>query len=595
MAIWDQLLKKIIGPVVNDSIVELNKVKADDIQKAGLIAQVPLWALTPVGAPGAAGGVQRMFPKGVRYPILRDFSLMYPVLRSCVNYRKRQINSLAWDITPKNVSPTDDTKKKKEVENVKEFFQHPTGDKNSTMRTFIDQIIEDIIVLDSVAVYRRKNRGGGIYGYQPIDAATIELILYEDGTIPQPPAPAFIQKVRGQVTTKLTSDELIYRVMNPRTNTPYGLSNVETLVITITTALKLSAYNLNYFTEGNIPEGFVELPKDIASNPDQLKLWQEAWDAMMSGDPRGQRKIKFLPEGMKFTPLKKTDDMKFEQFEKWLMMVTCSVMEVTPQSIGMQSGVVKGAVEAEWQIGKERGLYPLASLLKEIFDSIIQEDLGHNDLEWVWTNLNPSNLQEEADVFSTLVKSGAVSVDEYRIGQGMTPIGLGAYIMTPTGPVLVKDFITQAPGATAVAVSQFKPNLTPVQNAPKPKVDQTSQPEGPTKKIEDVKEQLEEFTKNPSATDVVEELKRWKRAAANDLKLGREFRNFQSQLIDSRTQSLIKSGLKSISGKDALDQLFDPFIGQQNNIIGAMLDLYDEIGSLTDYDHPSAEKNEKSD
>ncbi len=591
MAIWDSLLKKIIGPVVSESFADLNK-NADDIKKAGLIAQVPAWAVTPINAPGGTGAVQRPFPRGVRYPILRDFALMYPVLRAAINYRKRQINSLDWDITPKKVSFADDGQKRKQVDSVKDFFKHPTGEVNTTTRTFIDQIIEDIIVLDAVAIYRRKNRGGGIYGYQPIDASTIELILYEDGTIPKPPEPAFIQKVKGQVTARLTSDELIYRIMNPRTNTPYGLSNVETLILTVTTALKLSAYNLNYFTEGNIPEGFVELPKDIASSPDQLKLWQESWDAMMSGDPRGQRKIKFLPEGMKFTPLKKTDDMKFEAFEKWLMTVTCSVMEVTPLSIGFQterSG--KGAAAAEWQIGKERGPYPLANLLKEIFDGIIQEDLGHKDLEWVWTNLNPSNLQEEANVFSTLVKSGAVSVDEYRTGQGMAPIGLGPYIMTPTGPVLVKDFINQPEGATAVATSQFKPNLTPIQNAPKPKVDQTSLPEGPTKKVEDVREQIKEFTN----ADIVEELKRWKRAAANDLKLGRDFRNFQSQLIDPRTQSLIKSGLKSIKGKDELDQLFDPFIGQQNSIIGAMLDLYDEIGNLTDYDHPSAEKNEKSD
>ena len=44
----------------------------------------------------------------------------------------------------------------------------------------------------------------------------------------------------------MTNDELIYRIMNPRTYTPHGLSPVESLILTITTALKLATYNLSY-------------------------------------------------------------------------------------------------------------------------------------------------------------------------------------------------------------------------------------------------------------------------------------------------------------------------------------------------------------
>ncbi|GAJ20004.1 unnamed protein product, partial [marine sediment metagenome] len=58
------------------------------------------------------------------------------------------------------------------------------------------------------------------------------------------------------------------------------------------------SFNLSYLTEGNVPEGFVKLPRDIASSRDQLKEWQDAWDAMLAGDPRFQRKLKFLPEGL---------------------------------------------------------------------------------------------------------------------------------------------------------------------------------------------------------------------------------------------------------------------------------------------------------
>src|SRR5690606_13531779 len=118
-----------------------------------------------------------------------------------------------------------------------------------------------------------------------------------------------------------------------------------------------------------------------ASDPDQLTQWQNAWDAMFSGDPTFQRKIKFLPEGMNWNPIKKPGEMEFERFEKWLLLNTCSVMEVAPQAIGFQFERGKGATETEWEIGKERGLYPTANLLKEVFDEIIQEDMGMDHLE----------------------------------------------------------------------------------------------------------------------------------------------------------------------------------------------------------------------
>src|SRR3989304_4845138 len=66
----------------------------------------------------------------------------------------------------------------------------------------------------------------------------------------------------------------------------FGFALLESLIITVTTALRLQAYSLGALTEGNIPEGFVELPRDIASSRDQVKEWQGAWGALLSGGPR---------------------------------------------------------------------------------------------------------------------------------------------------------------------------------------------------------------------------------------------------------------------------------------------------------------------
>lgn len=581
MAIWDKIIKRIVDPVVTDAINQINQTpdpqqSEDWLSKASLVYALPR---------GAGEIVNKDLPSNVSFDTLRSFATYYPILRACINYRKRQVAQLDWDIAPIEVV-LDKTKKeqfKKDGDTIKDFLKYPTGDKTVSFRTFTSKVLEDLLVLDAVAVYRRLTRKKTLYGFLPVDASTIELVLNEDGTTPTPPEDAYVQKVNGQEIARLSSDELIYRVMNPRTHTPYGLSPVETLILIVTTALKLTKYNLSYLTEGNVPEGLVELPKDIASNPDQLRLWQEAWDAMFSGDARYQRKIKFLPEGMKYTPTKKADEMQFERFEKWLLMCTCAVMEVSPNSIGFDFDRGKGAAETQWEIGKERGLIPTAAFLKEIFDQIIQDDLKQKELQFVWTNINPTNQKEEAEVFSKLVGTGAISVDEWRVAEGYEPIGLSHYLITPVGPILVKDLIESSEAGTPIlpmgytqggeATPGTKPSVVP-DKGKKPKSSETP----PAKKadISSVADKIKEGVHS----EVVEELKRWRKAATNDFKESRDFREFKTDLIDTRTQSVIKQGLKMVKTKEELDQLFNPFINEENLTLSAMLDLYDEVSKL---------------
>jgi len=581
--IWTKLLKSAFSPIINEGVNEKLKQFKEETIATSLAKQVSTTSL-----PNEFRSESRNFAKGIGANTLRDFSIYYPILRACINYRKRQINQLTWDITPTKVIK--DVKEKeaatKEAESIKKFFTNPTGDKTISFRTFCNKIIEDLMVLDAVSLYKRKTRGGETLGYLPIDASTIELVINQDGTTPNAPQTAYIQKISGKKVAELSVDELIYRVMNPRTNSPYGLSLVETLILVVTTALKLSSYNLSYLTEGNIPEGFIELPKDIASNQDQLNSWQVAWDAMISGDPKYQRKIKFLPEGMKWNPIRKPEDMQFDRFEKWLLQQTCSVMEVPPQSIGFDFERGKGATEAEWEIGKERGQYPLANLLKELFDHIVQEDMGKTDFEFTWTNINPTNRKEEADVFKALVGTGAVSVDEWRLGEGLEPLGCPPYVMTPVGPIFVHDLVNMSASGNAILPASYSlNNPVPTEGVtPKPAASTKTKDESKVTttttdektKDEKIANKLDSFSRN----EVVDELKRWKRAALNDMKQTKGFREFKTVVIDPRTQKIVKDALGNVKNRDELNDLFDPFIARENQIVTSVMELYDEIADI---------------
>ena len=463
---------------------------------------------------------------------------------------------------------TDETvQDKKNIENskkLKQLFKYPTGKKDSSFTNWIKQILEDLLVIDAVAIYRKKNRRGDIIGYLPVDGATIVLKLENDGTTPEPPAIAYIQKINGQEVAELTTEDLIYAMMNPRTHSAYGLAPLESLIITVTTALKLQAYSLGFLTEGNIPEGFVTLPRDIASSRDQLKEWQEAWDAMLSGDPRFQRKLKFLPEGMKYQPARQTADMTFERFEKWLLQTTCSAFGLHPSAIGFNFDVNRSSAQSLWEAGRERGLFPTALFLKEIMDRMVQDDLGHPELQFTWTNIDPTNKVDEAKVVTSLINAGLMAVDEWRLGEGLKPIGIkDPFIMTPVGPMFLKDLAAQS-AAGQQPIAPYKP---PTQMKPS----DTNRLPIPSQA-------------RASQGDYIQEIRKWKKVALNDFKNKKPIRDFETDIIDKRTCDLIKSELTKVKDKEEIRGVFRPFIEKKHLTNNALLSLYDGIDDIISKD-----------
>lgn len=546
---------------------------------------------------GIGGTSEKPGSRGVSFNVLRNLANYYPIARACVNYLKTQMAQLDWDISVLSEEQEEGSKKlsdkdKATTKELKNFFKYPTGDKTVTFRRFMATCLEDVLVIDALALYRRKKKIGNTFGYLPIDGATIKLRVNDDGTVPEPPETAYIQVINGKQVAELTTEDMIYGVMNPRTITPYGMAPLETLVVTVSTALRLQSYNLSYLTEGNVPEGFVELPKDVASSPQQLEKWQKTWDAMMAGDPRAMSRLRFLPEGMKYTPTKKAEDMSFERFERWLLQNTCAGFGVPPQNIGFTYEVNKATGEVQWQVGREKGLTPLATFMKEIYDQIIQDDMGYENFEFVWTNLNPTNAKEEADVFSELVDKGAVSVDEWRAGEGLAPIGLGHYIKTSSGIVLVKNFLANGGDTSQNAQTGGQGNQVPADQLTEvnPK-DLPKEITGGAKQNQTPKEQtnasvggqqvptgkLMKFSNNELASD---DLKKWKRVAIHDLERGKPMRDFKTDSVDDRVKSLIKEGLKKVSTTKEITELFDPFLSPESRIISAVLDLYDDLGEV---------------
>ena len=84
--------------------------------------------------------------------------------------------------------------------------------------------------------------------------------------------------------------------------------------MTVNIALRRDAATLDYYRAGSTPDAFATLPKEWTA--DQIRSFQDYFDALMSGNLARRRKIKFMPADFKLIetrqpPLK-------DQYDEWL-------------------------------------------------------------------------------------------------------------------------------------------------------------------------------------------------------------------------------------------------------------------------------------
>jgi phage portal protein BeeE len=130
--------------------------------------------------------------------------------------------------------------------------------------------------------------------------------------------------LHGVPAADFSSDELLYLPRNVRSHRLYGMSPVEQIALTINIALRRDAATLDYYRSGSVPDSFATLPKEWTV--DQIRQFQDYFDALMSGNLARRRMVKFIPADFKLTetrqpPLK-------DSYDEWLARVICYAFSV---------------------------------------------------------------------------------------------------------------------------------------------------------------------------------------------------------------------------------------------------------------------------
>ena len=239
-------------------------------------------------------------------------------------------------------------------------------------------LLEDLLVVDAATIYPRFDRGGKLYALDVIDGATIKPLIGEDGRAPEPPDPAWQQVLHGVPAADFSAGELLYLPRNLRAHRLYGMSPVEQVALTVNIALRREAATLDYYRAGSSPDAFATLPKEWTS--DQIRQFQDYFDALMSGNSARRRMLKFMPADFKLIearqpPLK-------DLYDEWLARVICYAFSVPATPFVAQ--VNRATSETMRMQATQEGLVPLKTWIKSALDQVIQVCMGEPNLKFVW-------------------------------------------------------------------------------------------------------------------------------------------------------------------------------------------------------------------
>src|SRR6185437_11255622 len=233
----------------------------------------------------------------------------------------------------------------------------------------------------------------------------------------------------------------------PRPHKLYGLSPVEQIVMTVNIALRRQAMQLHHFTEGNVPPGLLNAPEGW--NVEQIRQFQEWFDSVLAGNTASRSRLVWGPAGTKYQPFKEAPYK--DEFDEWLARIVCFAFSLPPTPFIHQ--INRATAEQAQEAALAEGLAPLMGWVKRLADHVIQDRMGHADLEFAWVDLRPIEPKEQAEILALYVKEGIKTRNEARglLGDDPLPGGDALMVDTAHGPLALAP---QMPGAAATAAKR---------------------------------------------------------------------------------------------------------------------------------------------
>jgi SPP1 gp7 family putative phage head morphogenesis protein len=375
------------------------------------------------------------------FALLREIADTWDLLRIIIETVKDRICSIPWDVRliaepgEKKSDLEARTKDDPRIAAVRQFLKFPDG--IHPWRDWLRMGLEDMLVLDAWAIYLERDLKGKIANLRPIDGATIERVVTDQGFTPQGADKdgkkdvAYQQILYGVPAIDLTTDDLVYTMRNPRTWKRYGYGPVEQMVVTIAIGISRQQFVMNEYKEGNIPEAICFLPSDVPI--DKVKEAQDWFDTVFAGNLAMRRRLTFLPGyGNSDRPFRPNIVFPKQQllkdiFDEWQMQIVAYGMGTTPQALMKMMNRATAQQSAE--SAEEEGLEPKLRTVEDVINHVIQDPdkMGFDDIEFSYQPRRETDPLKQMQVDTGYSDKAVITLNEARIAMGKDPYDVSKY------------------------------------------------------------------------------------------------------------------------------------------------------------------------
>lgn len=329
---------------------------------------------------------------------------------------------------------------KKKISKIVDFLEKggwtDKWDNVDSLQEFVSKIMSDSLTLDQLAFEMVRNRMWELQKFRAVDAS---LIRFLDSVDPRQREGFEQYRFKGHLPRYcMVWDEMILH--NPITKEPilyypwelgfgirnktsdvrrngYGVSELETLVNIITWILWGFSYNANFFSQGSQPKGFINIKNPNISNS-TLQEFRQAWTQTMAGVYNSHRTPVINGIDLEWVDLQKLSnrDMEFNEWIKFLIIMTCSVYRIDPSELGFnfkESQQIFGQDGQRERLkhSREKGLKPLLIFLQGVITKYIVSELDEN-YEFAFTGIEVEDEEAQVKLDSEKLSSGMVSMQD---------------------------------------------------------------------------------------------------------------------------------------------------------------------------------------
>ena len=337
----------------------------------------------------------------ISFDQLRNLREGLDVLKLVLETRKDEYAALEWRFIAREGYTASDA----EIKETTEFWQKP--DRQNNWDEWLRALLDDRFVLDAASIYPRptkkgeiqKSAKGATWSFELLDGATIKPLIDGRGRLPQPPSIAYQQIIKGMPAVEYTTEELVYRPRNVRTNHVYGFPEVEQIAMTVNIALRRELHKLQFYTEGNTPEALIGVPKEWSV--EQIAAYQLYWDSILAGNTAQRRHSKFVPGGSTYIPTKDASVALKGDFDEWLVRVICYAFSVSPQPFVKMMN--RATAQTQQEAAKQQGMVPGMKWIKNLINSLTWVYLQRPNIEFSWQEEEETDPQAQAEVMKTYI------------------------------------------------------------------------------------------------------------------------------------------------------------------------------------------------